>query len=97
MSNFTHLHVHTQYSTLDGASQIPAFIDKAIADGMTAMAITDHGNMFGVKEFFNCAAAIGKKTAFSKTNKTKAGKKSLPPAVCLTFATDVAPNRHVVC
>ncbi|MDR2927702.1 MAG: DNA polymerase III subunit alpha [Cytophagaceae bacterium] len=50
---FTHLHVHTQYSTLDGASQIPALVDKAIADGMTAVAITDHGNMFGVKEFFN--------------------------------------------
>ena len=37
----THLHVHTQYSTLDGASQIPALIEKAISDGMTAMAITD--------------------------------------------------------
>ncbi|MDR0814293.1 MAG: DNA polymerase III subunit alpha [Bacteroidales bacterium] len=53
MSSFTHLHVHTQYSTLDGASQIPALVDKAIADGMTAVAITDHGNMYGVKEFFN--------------------------------------------
>ena len=62
MSNFTHLHVHTHYSTLDGASQIPALVDKAIADGMNAMAITDHGNMFGVKEFFNYAASIGKKT-----------------------------------
>jgi len=58
----THLHVHTQYSTLDGASQIPALIDKAIADGMNAMAITDHGNMFGVKDFFDYAASIGKKT-----------------------------------
>ncbi len=58
MTNFTHLHVHTQYSTLDGASQIPALVDKAIADGMHALAITDHGNMFGVKEFFNY---IGKK------------------------------------
>jgi DNA polymerase-3 subunit alpha len=56
MANFTHLHVHTQYSTLDGASQIPGLVDKAIADGMNAMAITDHGNMFGVKEFFNYAA-----------------------------------------
>jgi DNA polymerase-3 subunit alpha len=53
MSAFTHLHVHTQYSTLDGASQIPALVDKAIADGMTAVAITDHGNMYGVKEFYN--------------------------------------------
>ncbi len=58
MSDFTHLHVHTQYSTLDGASQIPALVDKAMADGMRAVAITDHGNMFGVKEFVNY---IGKK------------------------------------
>ncbi len=58
MTNFTHLHVHTQYSTLDGASQIPALVDKAIADGMNAMAITDHGNMFGVKEFFNYTTSI---------------------------------------
>ncbi len=58
MAKFTHLHVHTQYSTLDGASQIPALVDKAIADGMNAMAITDHGNMFGVKEFFNYATSI---------------------------------------
>ena len=62
MTNFTHLHVHTHYSTLDGAAQIPALINIAIADGMNAMAITDHGNMFGVKEFFNCATSISKKT-----------------------------------
>ncbi|MDR2039805.1 MAG: DNA polymerase III subunit alpha [Bacteroidales bacterium] len=60
MTNFTHLHVHTQYSTLDGASQIPALVDKAIANGMKAVAITDHGNMYGVKEFFNY---IGKKNS----------------------------------
>ncbi len=64
MANFTHLHVHTQYSTLDGASQIPALVDKAIADGMNALAITDHGNMFGVKEFFNYTTSI-----IGRTNK----------------------------
>jgi len=53
MIDFTHLHVHTQYSILDGASGIMALIDKAISDGQTALAITDHGNMFGVKEFLN--------------------------------------------
>ena len=62
MPQFIHLHVHTHYSTLDGASQIPALIDKAIANNMNAMAITDHGNMFGVKEFFNYASSISKKT-----------------------------------
>ena len=64
MSNFIHLHVHTHYSTLDGASQIPALVDKAIADGMNALAITDHGNMFGVKEFFNYTMSI-----IGRTNK----------------------------
>ena len=53
MIPFTHLHVHTEYSTLDGASKIPALVEKAVSDGMTALAITDHGNMYGVKEFFN--------------------------------------------
>lgn len=51
MTNFTHLHVHTQYSILDGASQIEKLIAKVRETGMTAVAITDHGNMFGVKEF----------------------------------------------
>jgi len=55
MSGFTHLHVHTQYSILDGASAISSLMKKAKADGMKAIAITDHGNMFGVKEFHNYA------------------------------------------
>ncbi|MDR3189230.1 MAG: DNA polymerase III subunit alpha, partial [Prevotellaceae bacterium] len=50
---FVHLHVHTEYSILDGASKISHLVDKAIADGMGAVAITDHGNMYGVKEFFD--------------------------------------------
>jgi len=53
MSNFTHLHVHTQYSILDGASDIKKLIAKVQLCGMTSIAITDHGNMFGVKEFHN--------------------------------------------
>ena len=56
---FTHLHVHTQYSILDGAADIPGLIEKAKADGMTALAITDHGSMFGVKEFHNIAHKMG--------------------------------------
>ncbi len=55
MVNFTHLHVHTQYSILDGASEIEKLILRAKELGMTSLAITDHGNMFGVKEFFNVA------------------------------------------
>src|SRR6056297_211012 len=59
MGNFTHLHVHTQYSILDGASDISDLMSKAINDGMKAVAITDHGNMFGVKEFYNEAKKQG--------------------------------------
>lgn len=53
MQDFVHLHVHTQYSILDGQASIPRLVDKAIADGMKGIAITDHGDMFGIKEFFN--------------------------------------------
>lgn len=51
--SFTHLHVHSQYSLLDGKASIPELVDKAIADGMKGIALTDHGNMFGIKEFYN--------------------------------------------
>jgi len=55
MPDFTHLHVHTKYSLLDGASQVPQLMKKAKENGMKAIAITDHGNMLGVPEF--CAEA----------------------------------------
>jgi DNA polymerase-3 subunit alpha len=55
MPDFTHLHLHTQYSILDGASNITELIDTVKASGMNAVAITDHGNMFGVKEFHKTA------------------------------------------
>ena len=48
---FSHLHVHTQFSLLDGAASIQSLYKKAMADGMPALAISDHGNMFGVFEF----------------------------------------------
>ena len=51
MSNFSHLHVHTQYSLLDGAASVKKLFKKAAADKMPAIAITDHGNMFGAFEF----------------------------------------------
>ena len=53
MQDFIHLHVHTQYSILDGQAAISKLVDKAISDGMRGMAVTDHGNMFGIKEFFD--------------------------------------------
>jgi DNA polymerase-3 subunit alpha len=59
MSNFTHLHVHTQYSILDGAAKIKQLIAKAKSMDMKALAITDHGNMYGTLEFFNEAKDKG--------------------------------------
>jgi len=78
---FCHLHVHTQYSILDGAASIPDLLKKAVSDGMRAVAITDHGNMFGVKEFHNeatrrgikpilgCEAYIARRERFSRKDK----------------------------
>ncbi len=53
MIPFVHLHVHSQYSILDGQASIKSLVNKAEADGMKALALTDHGNMFGIKEFWN--------------------------------------------
>lgn len=61
MEDFVHLHVHTYYSILDGQSRVQRLVDKAIGDGMKGMAITDHGNMFGIKEFYNYCKGINKK------------------------------------
>ncbi len=81
MTTFTHLHVHTQYSILDGASDVKDLISKAKKDKMPAVCITDHGNMFGVKHFFNeakkqeikpilgCEIYITNKSRFDKTGK----------------------------
>lgn len=55
---FVHLHVHSQYSLLDGKAGVSELVDKAIADGMPGIAITDHGNMFGIKEFTNYVKKI---------------------------------------
>ena len=65
MSGFVHLHTHTQYSLLDGQASVKKLVDKAIKDGMPGIAITDHGNMFAIKEFMNYV---------SKVNGAKAGR-----------------------
>ncbi len=58
---FAHLHVHTHYSLLDGANRINELIDQTKRLGMSSVAITDHGNMFGVVEFYKTAVAAGVK------------------------------------
>lgn len=79
---FSHLHVHTQYSLLDGAASISGLYKKAIADGMPALAISDHGNMFGVFDF----------VAQAYKNVDENGKPKVKPIVGCEFY--VVENRH---
>ncbi|HCM68432.1 MAG TPA: hypothetical protein DIS62_05575, partial [Candidatus Kerfeldbacteria bacterium] len=59
MSDFVHLHVHSHYSLLDGLPKIPALVAQAKREGMTALALTDHGVMYGAVEFYRAAVAAG--------------------------------------
>ena len=78
--SFVHLHVHTQYSILDGLSNIRQLFERARELGMPALAITDHGNMYGVKEFF--------KYANDKSNKDADGNFIVKPIVgCEVYVT----------
>jgi len=79
---FSHLHVHTQFSLLDGAASIKNLYSKAIADGMPAVAISDHGNMFGVFEFV--------KQAYNHKNED--GSLKVKPIVGCEFY--ITENRH---
>lgn len=83
MEPFIHLHVHTQYSLLDGQASIDALIDKAQKDGMPAIAVTDHGNMFGIKEFFN---KVNKKNG-KPQGIIKEAEKELKPLLSLPVPT----------
>ncbi|MCB0806928.1 MAG: DNA polymerase III subunit alpha, partial [Bacteroidales bacterium] len=80
MPDFTHLHVHTQYSILDGAANIEQLIQKAKDSGMKSLAITDHGNMYGVLKFFNEAKKqeikpiIGCEVYIARESRTKRDK-----------------------
>ncbi len=79
---FSHLHVHTQFSLLDGAASIQSLYKKAIADGMPALAISDHGNMFGVFEF----------VAEAHKHKDENGKLKVKPIVGCEFY--ITTDRH---
>ena len=79
MTPFIHLHVHTQYSLLDGQASVSALVDKALDDGMAGIAITDHGNMFGVKELYNYVnggCMKGYKKALAKAEKAGDARKA---------------------
>jgi len=79
---FSHLHVHTQYSLLDGAASIKGLYKKAIKDEMPALAISDHGNMFGVFEF----------VAEAYKNKDENGNVKVKPIVGCEFY--ITADRH---
>ena len=83
MEDFIHLHVHTYYSILDGQSKIKNLVDKAIADGMKGMAITDHGDMFGIKEFHDYCIGVNK-------NRKKDGLEPFKPI----FGCEMYVARH---
>ena len=83
MEDFIHLHVHTYYSILDGQSSIKRLVDKAIGNGMRGMAITDHGDMFGIKEFHDYVGGINK-------GRKKEGQ---PPFVPI-FGCEMYVSRH---
>jgi DNA polymerase III subunit alpha len=91
MTPFSHLHVHTQYSLLDGASNIDKLYQKAMRDGMPALAITDHGNMFGVFDFVRQAWKNTK-----VVGKTETGKDILEPIVKPIIGCEfyVVADRH---
>src|SRR5437870_1060770 len=57
--DFVHLHVHSDYSLLDGSCQMEAILDRAKAEGMDAIALTDHGNLFGAVQFYKAAKERG--------------------------------------
>ena len=83
MEDFIHLHVHTYYSILDGQSKIKNLVDKAINDGMRGLAITDHGDMFGIKEFHDIVNGVNK-------DRKKAGLEPFKPI----FGCEMYVSRH---
>ena len=73
--NFTHLHVHSHYSVLDGMSKVPDLINKCLRTGMRSIALTDHGCMFGIKELLDCCKQTNKTLS---TKAKEAGEEFVP-------------------
>jgi len=88
MEDFVHLHVHTYYSILDGQSSIKKLVDKAIGNGMKGMAITDHGDMFGIKEFHDIVNGVNK-------GRKKEGKEPFKPIFgCEMYVARYGPKEQ---
>ena len=85
--DFIHLHVHSQYSIYKGLGCIRDLVNKAINDGMPGMALTDYGNMFGIKEFYDYVTRVNKKR---KENGEEPFKPIFGCEMC------VEPNYHII-
>ncbi len=94
--SFVHLHVHTQYSLLDGANKIAPLLDRARETGMPAMAITDHGNMFGAVEFYGKARERGLKPIIGCEAYLAPGKRSDRTAPPRGDDAETAGNYHII-
>jgi DNA polymerase-3 subunit alpha len=94
--SFAHLHVHTQYSLLDGANKIGPLLAHAKASGMEAMAITDHGNMFGAVEFYQKAIANGVKPIIGCEAYLAPGKRTDRTQAARSDDFDAVGNFHLI-
>ncbi len=88
VKSFTHLHVHTEYSMLDGAARVDAVVAKAAQDGQPAIGITDHGNMYGVLEFYRAARKAGIKPVIgTEAYLAHEHRSERPPAAAARWTT----------
>jgi DNA polymerase III subunit alpha len=94
--SFVHLHVHTQYSLLDGANKIGPLIEHAKSSGMEALAITDHGNMFGAVEFYQKSVAAGLKPIIGCEAYLAPGKRTDRSQAPRSDDFDGGGNYHVI-
>ena len=94
--SFAHLHVHTQFSLLDGANKVGPLLEHAKASGMEAMAITDHGNMFGAVEFYQKAVANGIKPIIGCEAYMAPGKRTDRTLVPRGDDQDGGGNYHLI-
>ena len=95
MQDYVHLHVHTQYSLLDGQSKIPNIVNKAIANGMRGMAITDHGNMMGVKELADFVGGL-KGKAKKKLAELESELEGASPERRKEIEDEMGKQRHIM-
>src|SRR5512135_3591424 len=101
MSGFVHLHLHSHYSLLDGANKIEPVIERAVQHGMPAIALTDHGNLFGAVQFHDTAVKhgikpiIGCETYVAQEGRTSRAGRSDQSNHLVLLATDTDGYRNL--